>query len=501
MGKYILVATIGTRDLAFQLPNADWRNVGDKQVKGNNKSDMTLVQEDIGLENSSLRELTKHYVESWDKYNDRFLPIIIGGLIRDKQDELAKIYLIGTDQKESINFRTEDTLYSAQIIEQWIKRNTSIPVEVILQGQEGYNPSNFEEMFQWWKETWRKITLDSGEDIKVLLCLKGGVGQSAEASRITALTKFAENAIFYDFFLDRERNLRGEPSLYGEPTLGINYLWDRRQKEALALLNRFDYDAVSSVLKPYYSLGLEIEQLLESARLWNNCKFDEFANLLDKKYQERSQHWWWTAYEASYLAIIRHQQGNIVEAFFHSFRAFEGAFFEWGKSEFGSHISEVAQDNCITPYLVGSIVNDKSQYFSSAKFKTNGEPRNDLAKLQKKLEDGDIILDLGNLCKFFRTLNPDYETKCERLKMFWQAGIKITDRRNFMFHQLQGMSEQQLWEFWEVKDQLEWQGQTLDFLNFITKQAFNNLPDASLMSKVHREIEHKITNFELKLKN
>lgn len=215
--KSILVATIGTRDLAFQLSTGEWRNVGDKQTEANAKSDRGIVQEDVGKVNASLRDITKFFLEAWDEYSDRLQPIIIGQLLQDKSKELKKIYLIGTDQLESVNFRNEDTIYSAKIIERWVKKYLDVPVEVILQGQEGYNPSNFEQMFQWWKGLWNSITNDVQENLPVILCLKGGVGQSSEASRITALSRFAENAIFYDFTIDKERNLLGKASLYGNP--------------------------------------------------------------------------------------------------------------------------------------------------------------------------------------------------------------------------------------------------------------------------------------------
>ncbi|AFY74780.1 hypothetical protein Syn7502_02843 [Synechococcus sp. PCC 7502] len=491
--RSILVATIGTRDLAFQVSTGEWRNIGDKQAEGNSKTDRMLVQEDVGKVNTSLREITNFFLESWDEYSDRLQPIIIGQLLQDKSKELEKIYLIGTDQLESVSFRGEDTLYSAKIIQLWIKKYFEVPVEVILQGHEGYNPSNFEEMFQWWKGIWNYITSKLSEDLPVILCLKGGVGQSSEASRITALSQFAENAIFYDFSIDKERNLSGKASLYGNPSLGANYLWDRRQKEALALLKRFDYEAVDSILKPYFSQNLHIEKLLEAAMYWNNSKFQEFADVLGDKAQERSQQWWWTGYEAAYLGVVRLTQENIVEAFFHSFRTFEGIFSKWGDQEFRGHIHKEKGK----PMLQPSILTDEKNYFQTAKFKSNGDPKDDLAKLKCKIEkESGILLDLSSLCKLFRNIRKNYETDCKELKMFWKEGLKITDRRNIVFHQLLGMTETQLWEFWEVQGQIEWENQILSFLNFITEQTFDSLGQASLMANIHQDIEKAIAKYQ-----
>lgn len=214
--------------------------------------------------------------------------------------------------------------------------------------------------------------------------------------------------------------------------------------------------------------------------------------MLGETAAERSQQWWWTAYEAAYLAVIRLKQENIVEAFFHSFRTFEGIFSKWSNEEFAKHIL-IERGR---PILQVSILEDEKQYFADSKYNKN-EPKNDLAKLEDKLrKDNGILLDLSSICKIFRAVRKEYKNECKNLQIFWKDGMKVTDRRNLIFHQLLGMTETQLWEFWEVSGQIEWENQILHFLNFITKQSFNSLGNVSLMAKIHLEIKEAIVTYQ-----
>lgn len=113
------------------------------------------------------------------------------------------------------------------------------------------------------------------------------------------------------------------------------YLGAIQRQKAQALLKQHDYAAVKSLLDDY--LDPETQILLNAAIQWNYAKFDEFATEIQKisdkdfagKVNKRSQQWWWTAYEAAYLSVIRLKQENTVEAMFHSFRAVEGLLLKW----------------------------------------------------------------------------------------------------------------------------------------------------------------------------
>ena len=140
--KSILIATIGTRDLAYQDSSKDWLNVGNDRAEGG-KSQMGQVKEDLstepgtppGLEDYDFRTLTQYLSENFQKYKDRLQPIIFGKLLQDEYQHLQKIYLVATDQAEIVKERIRDTRWASEIIQQWIKERYETPTEIILQGR------------------------------------------------------------------------------------------------------------------------------------------------------------------------------------------------------------------------------------------------------------------------------------------------------------------------------------------------------------------------------
>ena len=283
-----------------------------------------------------------------------------------------------------------------------------------------------------------------------------------------------------------------------------SYLKRIRQQEALALLENFDYSGVYQLLqddlqKSNLPIAKEILENLEIAMLWNYAKFKEFLKSQLKLSPEDAEEWlisnWWQpAYEAAYLATIRLKQGNTVEAFFHSFRAFEGIFAEWGNHEFSGYV-ESKKD---IPWLSRSIIEHPKNYFSQAKFNKKGEPSDDLAKLKCKIEkEGGIELELSSLCKLFRYHRSEYKEQCPNLKIFWDSSSGgISKKRNLIFHQLQGMSEENLQDFWAVDSLEAWKSQILNFLNFITQQDFLSLQKASLMPQLHQELKEALNTYQ-----
>jgi hypothetical protein len=273
-----------------------------------------------------------------------------------------------------------------------------------------------------------------------------------------------------------------------------SYLLGIQLQEAKALLRSYDYAGVKKLLKPY--LNPEAEQLLNAAIQWNCSKFDEFACLLGTISSQRTETWWWTAYEAAYLAVIRHRQEDIVDAFFHSFRAIEGAFSEWGKNEFKAH-TKIRNER---PYLQATILLDPNSYFLKARFKQDGAPKNSLAVLNCKLnelgsEGKDTILYGENLYPLFRSCREEYKQACPELSEFWDSNNGIAEKRNKIFHQLKGLSEFELVDAWNVKNIDSWQPKILSYLNFITgQQHFTSLSEASLMGQVHIQLESMISS-------
>ena len=293
-----------------------------------------------------------------------------------------------------------------------------------------------------------------------------------------------------------------------------SYLKGIRKQEAEALLGSHNYSGVKALVKDYLKGREETDTLLSAATQWNVAKFDEFLEGLTdySKFSsevadcKKAENWWWIAYEEVYLALIRKEQGNIVEAFFHSFRAFEGIFASWGKQYFDEHIEFIGG----VPHLNPSALDDTRDYFSSRKC----NDVSDLKKIKEKLEalkakppeekiktDERVKLDMQTLCKFFRSSRyKEYKKDCGELEIFWDTKNNkennVSEKRNNIVHQIRGMSEVDLWNFWDVTSQKEWEGRLLTFLNFIIKgdfpEGFKTLEEASLMFKVHQELEKAI---------
>lgn len=262
--KAVLIATIGTRDLMFQISSGTWYNIGDDRMQnGDIIGEQAEVISDQGLGVITFRDLTKYLHDHITTYLERIKPVIIGQLLTNKASDIERVYLIATDQKLEVLEREKDTLYAASLIKAWIvnqfDRISGDAVEVITVGPDGTNPSNFEEMFHWWRQTWKeKITIKSSQPIWV--CLKGRVGQASEASRISGLSLYGDRIQFFEFKQNTKANRAGIPSDYSGPFFGTNYLWDRTQQQALKLLYRGKHSDVllaasSWRFRSWYSLG------------------------------------------------------------------------------------------------------------------------------------------------------------------------------------------------------------------------------------------------------
>lgn len=480
--KSILVATIGTRDLMFQTSSGQWYNIGDDRIR-----DGEIIGEQLEVlgelspnlkETSSFRDLTQYLLENIQAYQDRIKPVILGNLFQNKIKELEKIYLIVTKQLEDIKEREKDTLYAGELIKHWLEKlKSNLEVKLIYLGEDGTNPSNFESMFCWWQKTWKEI-IKVESNRAILLCLKGGVGQTSEAARISGLSLYGEQIQFYEFTQNTIQNRQGIPSDYSQPFLGTNYLWNRAQKQALKLLERYDYAAVQSLLEPYFKNKThwkDIPNLLKANVAWNQGEFETFFQLtkssLSLTEQQRDKTWWWMGYEQAQLAIIRFEQHNTTEAMLHSYRAIEGILYRWAKENFSN---ELVFNSNQFPTLKKSLVEKHPQLNEFLK-KTN-----------QPLELKGIVM---------RTLLESAMPKADNnldFKAFWKPAREM---RNFIAHNLGGLAEKQLFEAWNVQTKQQWQTRILNCLNTIAGQTYKSLEEASLLPKNHDKIVQAIANF------
>lgn len=493
--KSVLVATIGTRDLAYKTVDGVWLNLGDDRSYQERPSPMSRVIEELyaeskdpgQLDQATFRDLTKYLCDRWNHYGDRLIPIILGKLLEDEQRTLKSIYVVATNQPESVREREKDTLYAAQIFKHYVEQHYEIPVTVIEQGEDPReSPADFEAMFRWCKrDVWPAIAPGVSRGNPLLLCLKGGVNQTSEAIRVTALSCFGERTRFYDFKENWQGNQQGIPSDYTVPLRGTNYLWDRQQQAALGLLERYDYTAVQDLLDGYYRLArngdvseeiLTVEQGLTPAIAWTICDFDSFAEGITQT-SAPTPHWSWIAYEAAYLGDVRFRQHNILEAMFHSFRAVEGLMMTWALREFRQHIetSNRRQNRQDAPVLHSSICREfpglTSQFQNTSRRALYGRLLDELFKEAC----GEHCQMNSDLWVFFEVAKP------------W---------RNSVFHRLLRLRPDELFTAWQVAGSREWRSRILGCLNAISGQEYQSLEESSHMVALHQHILEQISRYQ-----
>jgi hypothetical protein len=473
--KNILVATIGTRDLAFQVTSSEWLNVGNDRMNDEQFSPQGQILLDLGLAPlMNFRELSQLLLANWENYHDRLQPIVLGKLIADEAKNFSHIYLIATDQNETVKQRVRDTLHAAEIISKWIAAKYAVPTTILFQGPEGGSPANFEQMFSWWQQTWEQIETLTPEFQHAIVSPKGGVGAFTEAARIVALSRLEQRVRFCDFTEDEEGNLKGKPSPYTVPSRGLNYLWDRKRKEAIELLNRYDYEAVKRLLKGYLSEPqfAEVRSALDAAVYWNQGSFVEFAKAPGAMAKGRSKQWWWIGYEVAYLAVIRLRQGHTTEAMFHSFRSVEGLMKEFLLHNYSRHVTGERK----SPKIKKSICQEPE--FAGCEYLFDRYPSIFLF--------GDTLVKLFELARPDFADNHDIQFCCRETK----------NSRNILFHGLEGLERQEVFENWGCTNLESWESRVLGCLNFMTQQQFDRLQQASLMSQVHQVIVEGIGNYQ-----
>lgn len=269
---------------------------------------------------------------------------------------------------------------------------------------------------------------------------QAGTPAISSAVQFTSLAKFEKKVKFLvSNEYDRENTI---------PISSSSYLKGLKLQEAKELLERYDYSGVYQIFfqeifnnKSLNSEEQNIKDLLAMAIQWNNANFDNFGKAIsarDKKVQEHIKKFCWTGYEAAYLAVIRLEQGNNIEAMFHSFRAVEGLLRD----------------------MAGG-TNDK-------------------------------------IPKLIQRVLPNWESD-PNIRVFKEH---TADQRNKLFHNLHGLTKEQVFEAWnndpKKKANLEqWKSIVLGCLNCISGEKFTSLKKASLMSSVHEELKTAINNYEL----
>lgn len=305
-----------------------------------------------------------------------------------------------------------------------------------------------------------KSEFDFPNESTIYVSHQAGTPAISSAVQFSSLAQFGERV---KFLVSSERDSNLTRILDGS-----TYLKGIRLQEAKALLDRHDYAGVKDLVDSY--LTPEIQILLDAAIQWNFAKFDEFAKVMTKvasKYSKddewwqaidklvnfRSKEWWWTAYESAYLAVVRLEQGNVVDAMFHSFRAVEGLIRLWADEKYRQHIQYTRNGS---PYIL---------FPGNNRFNLFGKQ----------------LYDCLEHCRTIDSQNDED---------IWRFGTVTFDKRNQYFHQLFGLLEEEVFQAWDTDNRTRWKARILGCLNFIAepKPLFISLEEASLMFKVHQEL-------------
>lgn len=318
------------------------------------------------------------------------------------------------------------------------------------------------------------LNLEFLNDATIYVSHQAGTPAISSAIQFSSLSQFRQKV---KFLVSNERDASLTRVLDGS-----EYLKGIRKQEAKKLLERHDYSGVQELIFDY--LDKETLILLKAAIQWNFSKFDEFANELQnlsnqelaQEAKERSQQWWWTAYEAAYLGAVRLKQENAVEAMFHSFRAVEGLLRQWVDKFYADEIKQTKHPKW-----------EENERWDR-KLNIYGQDLYWFLTLKKTVDQTNDIT---------RNTTPD----------IFIFGTQVFNKRNDLFHQLKGLQgKEEVFKNWRSQNEKqwkpdpesEWKKRVLTCLNFIAKESLPNdkefklLEEASLMVKVHQELEKAI---------
>jgi len=319
------------------------------------------------------------------------------------------------------------------------------------------------------------------------------VSHQAGTPAISSAVQFASLAKFGDrikFLVSNEQSTRTSKILESS-----SYLKGIRKEEAKALLQRYDYSGMRDLLRLTETTETTaheklVKSLLDAGEQWNFAEFHKFKNKIIRigLIENNNFPWWRLGYESAYLALIRLQQGDTVEALFHSFRAMEGMINTWAEKHFANHIIKKGDQGYrrqMGSQIKKSISSELPGYINSL-----SEPNRN-----KLNQYGGIGLYGDPLYELFRQARTEWIDD-PHVEVVWKTA---KGERNTLFHSIEGLQPKDVFEAWDVnvcddweKDIREWEARLCGCLNFIAKEKFESLKEASLMAKVHEKLESAI---------
>lgn len=272
------------------------------------------------------------------------------------------------------------------------------------------------------------------------------------------------------------------------------YLQGIKREQAKVLLKRYDYSGIRNLigLDEFTLRSTELKRikyLLDAAEQWNFAEFQKFKKIIINRslLPHANFPWWRMGYESAYLAWVRLQQGSTVDAMVHSFRAVEGSASLWAEKIYQDHVRRDPKKGLQLNFSICNQLNLDSWFVKPNQQKKEiGAYGKALFALLREgcTQDWSKNLHIDIFC------NPNSDND-------------IFEERNNLFHRLEGLQEQELFEAWGTVDADSWITRVLGCLNFISGQDYQFLPfeqkeisneEASLMAKVHQQLESAIAN-------
>jgi hypothetical protein len=436
-----------------------------------------------------------------ENYNDLDFPLLnsFSAYLAKEKIELNRIIVLLTDQSDVVSVANKDKPSHPY----WQDTCTLKPIllhrlkiafpDVVMDSERDFpvlKPTSGSAGLDDWNEVLTLVQqefvkLGVSENATVYVSHQAGTPAISSAVQFVSLASFKTNV---KFLVTNE---------YSQQTGTIsrsNYLGALQLQEAKALLDRHDYAGVKLLVNA--SLNSETQILLDAAIKWNLAKFDEFTKTLlqhpDGNFVEKINHrtqqenWWWTAYEEGYLAVVRLQQKNTVEAMFHSFRAVEGLIREWALWKYQLQIR------------ASNLKQPRTHYFHNENINMSTELNYWFQKHHSK-EYSNVGL-FGE--PLFELLKASHAPGIWHNNSDIKTVAKITKlERNSTFHQLRGLQESELFAAWDTDNQKDWEKRVLSCLNFISDKKFDKsiecpLEKTSLMSLVHEKLKKAIAPSE-----
>ena len=431
---------------------------------------------------------------AYQAYPDEVWDALVFQLLKEftaklKDEPIAQIILLLTDQSQIFDETHrndlkcpywQDTCELQPVFERYFKTHFPnaelVPLVIAPQeGESGLDDWNF--ALELVRSKLREGI--SGEPTTVYVSHQAGTPAVSSAVQFSSLARFRNDVQFLVSNEYQSEQTRTIPR--------STYLRGIQIQEAIALLERCDYGGVREILgltsaSPSTEAEKRIKYLLEAGIQWNFAEFQKFKKIIVDRnlLPEVKFPWWRSGYESAYLAVVRlTKQGNTVEAMFHSYRAIEGSIGKWAETKYKSHIEQDAQYG---PQIKLSIQNELPNYPSAL----SESMQNNFQKW------GRIGLYGVQLYELLKQARPSWQTD-PHIKVVWET---TKNQRNELFHRIEGLQEAEVFQAWNTQTLETWKAQILGCLNFLAEkdlpEKFQSLEEASLMAKVHQELEKAI---------